>query len=151
GKANRAHRNRDQINGGARREVRLCPMLRSLPQGRRIRDNRRACWLSASMEQHMAFKNFKVETDPDGIALVTWNIPGRSMNVLDETTIAELETIVKQTSADNAIKGVVVTSGKEAFSRGADLSMLEAMNRRYAYLLKDKGEVAANQMLFDES
>ena len=24
------------------------------------------------MEQHMAFKNFKVETDPDGIALVTW-------------------------------------------------------------------------------
>ena len=32
----------------------------------------------------MAFKNFKVETDADGIALVTWDIPGRSMNVLDE-------------------------------------------------------------------
>jgi hypothetical protein len=39
----------------------------------------------------MAFRNFKVETDADGIALVTWDIPGRSMNVLDETTIAELE------------------------------------------------------------
>jgi 3-hydroxyacyl-CoA dehydrogenase/enoyl-CoA hydratase/3-hydroxybutyryl-CoA epimerase len=99
----------------------------------------------------MAFKNFKVETDADGIALVTWDIPGRSMNVLDETTITELEEIVKQTSADQGVKGVVVTSGKEAFSAGADLSMLEGMNRRYTDLLKAKGEVAANQMLFDES
>jgi 3-hydroxyacyl-CoA dehydrogenase/enoyl-CoA hydratase/3-hydroxybutyryl-CoA epimerase len=99
----------------------------------------------------MAFKNFKVETDADGIVLVTWDIPGRSMNVLDETTISELEEIVKQTSADAAVKGVVVTSGKEAFSAGADLSMLEGMHGRYTALLKDKGEVAANQMLFDES
>src|SRR6266571_2073814 len=99
----------------------------------------------------MAFKNFKVETDADGIALVTWDIPGRSMNVLDETTMSELEEIVKQTSADAAVKGVVVTSGKEAFSAGADLSMLEGMNQRYTELLKAKGEVAANQMLFDES
>jgi 3-hydroxyacyl-CoA dehydrogenase / enoyl-CoA hydratase / 3-hydroxybutyryl-CoA epimerase len=99
----------------------------------------------------MAYKNFKVETDADGIALVTWDIPGRSMNVLDETTITELEAIVKLTSADAAVKGVVVTSGKEAFSAGADLSMLEGMNHRYAELLKEKGEVAANQMLFDES
>jgi 3-hydroxyacyl-CoA dehydrogenase/enoyl-CoA hydratase/3-hydroxybutyryl-CoA epimerase len=99
----------------------------------------------------MAYKNFKVETDADGIVLVIWDIPGRSMNVLDETTITELEAIVKQTSADAAVKGVVITSGKDAFSAGADLSMLEGMNRRYAELLKDKGEVAANQMLFDES
>ena len=49
------------------------------------------------------------------------------------------------------MKGVVVTSGKEALSAGADLSMLEGMNHRYAELLKAKGEVAANQMLFDES
>src|SRR6266576_2837898 len=99
----------------------------------------------------MAFKNFKVESDADGIVLVTWDIPGRSMNVLDETTMVELEDIVKQTSADQGIKGVVVTSGKEAFSAGADLSMLEGMNHRYTDLLKAKGEVAANQMLFDES
>src|SRR6202048_2451798 len=99
----------------------------------------------------MAFKNFKVETDADGIVLVTWDIPGRSMNVLDETTITELEDVGKKPPADSAVKGVVVTSGKEAFSGGADLSMLEGMNRRYTDLLKAKGEVAANQMLFDES
>ena len=65
----------------------------------------------------MAYKNFKVETDADGIALVTWDIPGRSMNVLDETSISELEEIVKQTTADAAVKGVVITSGKEALLR----------------------------------
>ena len=58
----------------------------------------------------MAFKNFKVETDADGIALATWDIPGRSMNVLDETSTSELEEILKQTTADAAVKGVVITS-----------------------------------------
>src|ERR1700758_5438277 len=99
----------------------------------------------------MAFKNFKLETDADGIVLVTWDIPGRSMNVLDETSVNELEEIVKQTSADAAVKGVVITPGKEAVSAGADLSMLEGMSRSYAQVLKEKGEVAANQMLFDQS
>src|SRR3954467_3194326 len=69
---------------------------------------------------NMAFKNFKVETDADGIALVTWDIPGRSMNVLDETSTSELEEILKQTTADAAVKGVVITSSKEAFCAGAD-------------------------------
>ena len=91
----------------------------------------------------MAFKNFKLETDSDGIVLVTWDTPGRSMNVLDETSVTELEEIVKQTSADAAVKGVVITSGKEALCAGADLSMLEGMNRQYTDMLKAKGEVAA--------
>jgi 3-hydroxyacyl-CoA dehydrogenase/enoyl-CoA hydratase/3-hydroxybutyryl-CoA epimerase len=99
----------------------------------------------------MAFKNFKLETDADGIALVTWDIPGRSMNVLDETSIEELEAITKQTSADANVKGVVITSAKDAFCAGADLSMLEGMSHTYAKVLKDKGELAANQMLFDQS
>src|ERR1700730_13961716 len=96
----------------------------------------------------MAFNNFKIETDVDGIALVTWDTPGRSMNVLDETSINELEEIVKQTSPDAAVKGVVITSGKEALSAGADLSILEGMSRPFAEVLKAKGEAAANQMLF---
>jgi 3-hydroxyacyl-CoA dehydrogenase/enoyl-CoA hydratase/3-hydroxybutyryl-CoA epimerase len=50
----------------------------------------------------MAYKNFKFETDADGIALVTWDIPGRSMNVLDTQTIEELGAIVDQTTADAA-------------------------------------------------
>ena len=99
----------------------------------------------------MTFKNFKLETDADGIALATWDIPGRSMNVLDDTSTTELEAIFKQTTADAAVKGVVITSSKEAFCAGADLSMLEGMNQEYAKVSKEKGEVAANQMLFEQS
>ncbi|WLA82259.1 3-hydroxyacyl-CoA dehydrogenase NAD-binding domain-containing protein [Bradyrhizobium elkanii] len=99
----------------------------------------------------MAYKNFKFEVDADGIALVTWDIPDRSMNVFDEVSTQEIGEIIKQTTGDAAIKGVVITSAKEAFSSGADLSMLEGMNRAYAQLLKEKGEEAANQMLFEQS
>src|ERR1700736_640811 len=99
----------------------------------------------------MTTRNFKIETDADGIALVTWDIPGRSMNVLDAATIEELGAIVDQTTSDAAIKGVVITSGKEAFSAGADLSMLEGMNRAFADAKQAKGEEAAQQLLFDES
>ena len=78
----------------------------------------------------MTYKNFKLDTDADGIALVTWDIPGKSMNVLDTATIEELNTRSSmQTTADAAVKGVVITSGKEAFSAGADLSMLEGMGK----------------------
>ena len=99
----------------------------------------------------MTYKNFKFETDADDIALVTWDIPGKSMNVLDTTTIDELGAIVDATSADAAIKGVVITSGKDAFSAGADLSMLDGMNKTFADAKKSQGEDAAQQMLFDES
>ncbi|MFQ3452925.1 3-hydroxyacyl-CoA dehydrogenase NAD-binding domain-containing protein [Bradyrhizobium sp. UFLA01-814] len=99
----------------------------------------------------MAYKNFKFDVDADGIALVTWDIPNRSMNVFDELSTQEIDEIIKQTTDDAAIKGVVVTSAKEAFCAGADLSMLEGMNRSYAQLFQQKGEEAANQMLFEQS
>src|SRR6187401_2796657 len=105
----------------------------------------------ATGNKPMTFKNFKLETDTDGIALVTWDIPGRSMNVLDETSTSELDAILKQTTADTAVKGVVITSSKDAFCAGADLSMLEGMNKEYAKVFKEQGETAANQMLFDQS
>ncbi|MDB5629601.1 MAG: 3-hydroxyacyl-CoA dehydrogenase, NAD-binding [Tardiphaga sp.] len=99
----------------------------------------------------MSYTNFNVATDSDGIALVTWDIPGRSMNVLDTKTIEELGAIVAATSADAAIKGIVITSGKDAFSAGADLSMLDGMNKTFLETKKSKGDEAAQQMLFDES
>lgn len=99
----------------------------------------------------MAFKNFKIETDADGIATVTWDLPGRSMNVLDVATITEIDGIVDQLTADAAVKGVVITSAKDNFCAGADLSMLEDMNKEFASTRKEKGEEAAQKVLFDES
>lgn len=98
----------------------------------------------------MAFTNFTVETDADGIALIKWDSPDRSINVLNETTINELEEIVKQTTADAKVTGVVITSSKQGFCAGAAPSVLERMNNEYAQVLKETGEIAANQMLFDQ-
>ena len=99
----------------------------------------------------MTFTNFKLGIDGEGIAVVTWNAPGRTMNVIDMTAIAELSAIVEELATDGAVKGVVITSGKDTFCAGADLTMLEAFSRTFADLVASQGEVAANVRLFDES
>jgi 3-hydroxyacyl-CoA dehydrogenase / enoyl-CoA hydratase / 3-hydroxybutyryl-CoA epimerase len=95
--------------------------------------------------------NFKIDVDADGIALVTWDMAGRSMNVINTSVIEELGELVDKVAADAAIKGVVVTSGKEAFCGGADLTMLEGMGAVFANLVRTKGEEAAAAFVFDES
>ncbi len=99
----------------------------------------------------MTFQNFALETDVDGIALVTWDMPGRSMNVIDLTVMAELTAIIDQVATDAAVKGAVITSGKDTFCGGADLTMLETLSRTFADLVKSEGEEAANTRLFAES
>ncbi|MEX0345299.1 MAG: FAD-dependent oxidoreductase [Rhizobiaceae bacterium] len=94
------------------------------------------------------YKNFTVETDKDGIALVTWDSPGKSMNVFTEEVMDEIDQIIDQVVADEGIKGAVVTSGKSTFSGGADLTMLnnmfETIERERA-----KDPKKAVKMLFD--
>jgi len=99
----------------------------------------------------MSFTNFTVEIDGDGIALVTWNEPGRTMNVIDATVMDELSTLVEELAADEAVKGVVITSGKDTFCAGADLTMLEMLGRTFAELVVAQGEEAATAQFFEES
>ncbi|HEX4236470.1 MAG TPA: 3-hydroxyacyl-CoA dehydrogenase NAD-binding domain-containing protein [Xanthobacteraceae bacterium] len=99
----------------------------------------------------MSFTNFKIENDGDGIAVVTWDSPGRSMNVIDANVMDELSAIIEQTTADAAVKGVVITSGKDAFCAGADLTMLEGLSRAFAELAASQGEEAAMMRFFEES
>src|SRR5579883_2500992 len=97
----------------------------------------------------MDLKNFRFETDSDGIALVTWDMPDRSMNVITVETTAELGKVVDKIAGDPAIKGVVFTSGKEAFAGGADLTMLETAGGEYRRLAKAEGEEAAMRAFVD--
>ena len=95
-----------------------------------------------------SYNNFTVETDSDGIALVTWDSPGRSMNVFTEEVMDELDRIIDQVVADENIKGAVITSGKDSFSGGADLTMLQKMLGLYR-AEQAKNPDAAIKMLFD--
>src|SRR6202046_3924361 len=98
----------------------------------------------------MAFQNFTFDVDADGIALVTWNMPGRSMNVIDAKVMEELAAIVERVANEAGIKGAVLTSGKDAFCAGADLPMQEAQSRTFTDLPKPQGEEAANKRLSEE-
>jgi 3-hydroxyacyl-CoA dehydrogenase/enoyl-CoA hydratase/3-hydroxybutyryl-CoA epimerase len=69
--------------------------------------------------------NFKIETDDAGIALITFDVPDRSMNTLTGDVIRELGEIAQTLSTDANIKGAIITSGKASgFCAGADLGEL---------------------------
>ncbi|MGB8070612.1 MAG: 3-hydroxyacyl-CoA dehydrogenase NAD-binding domain-containing protein [Pseudolabrys sp.] len=95
--------------------------------------------------------NFKLDVDGDGIAVITWDMADRSMNVITTGVIEELGALVDKVATDSAIKGAVATSGKDAFCGGADLTMLEGMGAVFANLVRTKGEEAAAAFVFDES
>src|SRR6266513_534883 len=99
----------------------------------------------------MSYVNFKLDTDADGIALVTWDAPGRSMNVIDLKVIEELSDIVEKIVAGADVQGAVITSGKETFCAGADLTMLDMLARQCADMAKARGEEAAIATLYEES
>jgi 3-hydroxyacyl-CoA dehydrogenase/enoyl-CoA hydratase/3-hydroxybutyryl-CoA epimerase len=99
----------------------------------------------------MSFTNFTLDVGTDSIALVTWNAPGRTMNVIDPTATQELSAIVEQIATDAAVKGTIITSGKEAFCAGADLAILETLSRTFAEVAAAQGEEAANARFFEES
>ena len=67
-------------------------------------------------------ENFKIDVDADGIALITFDVPGRSMNTLTGSVMNEIPQWVDRIKTDDAIKGAVLTSGKASgFCAGADL------------------------------
>jgi 3-hydroxyacyl-CoA dehydrogenase/enoyl-CoA hydratase/3-hydroxybutyryl-CoA epimerase len=68
-------------------------------------------------------ETFKIEVDADGVALITFDVPGRSMNTLTAQVTRELPEVVARIRDDAAIKGAVITSGKSnGFCAGADLA-----------------------------
>ena len=74
----------------------------------------------------MAFKNFKLETDADGIVLVTWDTPGRSMNVLDETSVTEAKLLEGDGKKRRHLKLTVPTDLKRKKVREFVLQALAA-------------------------
>ncbi|MDP3401789.1 MAG: enoyl-CoA hydratase-related protein, partial [Brevundimonas sp.] len=62
-----------------------------------------------------------------GIALITFDVPGRSMNTLTGKVMQEIPEWVERVKTDDAIKGAVLTSGKSSgFCAGADLGDMAA-------------------------
>jgi 3-hydroxyacyl-CoA dehydrogenase/enoyl-CoA hydratase/3-hydroxybutyryl-CoA epimerase len=97
----------------------------------------------------MSNEIYTVDVDNDGIALVTWDMTDRSMNVFTQAALEQLDALVDRFVADDAVKGVVFTSGKSTFSGGADLTMMKTMLAGMAEEKRNNPE-NAQQMLFDQ-
>ena len=65
--------------------------------------------------------------DADGIATLVLDMPGRSMNVLNDELTTPFGEAISKIEGDAAIKGVIITSGKKEFLAGADIEKVYAM------------------------
>ena len=72
--------------------------------------------------------DFTMEKGADGVAVITWDTQGKSMNVMSMEAWPELDGLIDDALADEAVKGVVITSGKEgSFAGGMDLNVIAKM------------------------
>ena len=74
--------------------------------------------------------DFTMTKDADGVALITWDVPGKTMNVMSIDGLSELNALIDDALADDAVKGIVITSGKDgSFAGGMDLNLLAKMKQ----------------------
>ncbi len=72
--------------------------------------------------------DFTMNTDAEGIATITWDTIGKSMNVMTLEAWDDLEALIDEALADDAVKGVILTSGKpDSFAGGMDLKVIAKM------------------------
>uniref|UniRef100_UPI0026299C5B hypothetical protein n=1 Tax=uncultured Boseongicola sp. TaxID=1648499 RepID=UPI0026299C5B len=65
--------------------------------------------------------DFTYSLHDDGVAVITWDVPGKSMNVLTREAFVTFEGLLDRGLEDEAVKGIVITSGKDTFAGGMDL------------------------------
>jgi len=68
--------------------------------------------------------DFTMQVDADGVAIITWDVVAKSMNVMTRDSQQELNALIDQVLADDAIKGAIITSAKDSFAGGMDLNVL---------------------------
>ena len=72
--------------------------------------------------------DFTMDKGADGVAVITWDTAGKSMNVMTMEAWPLLEGLVDDALADEAVKGIVITSGKTgSFAGGMDLNVIAKM------------------------
>ena len=71
--------------------------------------------------------DFTMKKESDGVAIITWDCPEKSMNVMSTEALMHLDGLIDDALADEAVKGIVITSGKKDFAGGMDLNALADM------------------------
>ncbi|NNK79075.1 MAG: 3-hydroxyacyl-CoA dehydrogenase [Litoreibacter sp.] len=71
--------------------------------------------------------DFTMNKGADGVAVITWDVRDKSMNVMTRASMLVLDGLIDDALADDAVKGVVITSGKDTFAGGMDLNVLASI------------------------
>ncbi len=71
--------------------------------------------------------DFYFDLDQSGVATITWDCPGKQMNLMSWEGFHELDTLMNKAIQDPKVKGIVLASGKDTFTGGMDLKVLGAM------------------------
>ncbi len=71
--------------------------------------------------------DFTYAVDAEGIATITWDVPQKSMNVLSYDGMQLLSDLFDKAHADDAVKGIILTSAKADFAGGMDLNIIAKM------------------------
>jgi 3-hydroxyacyl-CoA dehydrogenase/enoyl-CoA hydratase/3-hydroxybutyryl-CoA epimerase len=71
--------------------------------------------------------DFTMAVGDDGVAIITWDVTAKSMNVMSRESMLALDGLIDRVLADDAIRGAVITSGKDSFAGGMDLNVLGAI------------------------
>lgn len=75
----------------------------------------------------MEFAQFQWRLE-DGIAVLTWDTPGKPVNLLSMSAVAELGQAIENAAQDASVKGLIVTSAKPGnFCAGADLDEMSGI------------------------
>lgn len=67
------------------------------------------------------------QVDQDGIAIITWNMQNRPLNMLNTESLDAFADAMEKAVSDDAVKGIIVTSGRKEFIVGADITMIQGM------------------------
>ena len=70
---------------------------------------------------------FNYSIDSDGVAIISWDVPNKKMNVMSLEGLTELDSLFDQALLDEQVKGIIITSGKSDFAGGMDLNVLADM------------------------
>jgi len=93
------------------------------------------------------FSTLTLDVDADGIAIIRMNLPDRSMNMTTPELTADLMRAVEHVAADAAIKGAILTSGKDGcFVAGGDIKDFahayeRGMTREQAFALSNESSL----------
>ena len=71
--------------------------------------------------------DFTYSVDADGVATIAWDTVGKSMNVMSQEAFLTMDGMIDTALADEAVKGIIITSAKKDFAGGMDLNVIAKM------------------------